>query len=67
MSPYEQKKEAPDARYQFLLFAADPYETIAFKIPNLPIDRAEGQFYTNWSQEHKLLTLRLQFQKPTEK
>ena len=34
MSAYEQKVEAPDRNYQFVLFAAEPYETIAFKIPN---------------------------------
>lgn len=27
--------EAPDKAVQYVLFAAEPYETIAFKIPNL--------------------------------
>ena len=45
MSAYEQKIEIPDKRYQYLLFAADPYETIAFKIPNLEIDNNENKFY----------------------
>lgn len=35
MSAYEQKVEAPDKNFQFLLFAAEPYVTIAFKIPNI--------------------------------
>eukprot|EP01017_Pseudomicrothorax_dubius_P028978 TRINITY_DN348_c0_g1_i6.p1 TRINITY_DN348_c0_g1~~TRINITY_DN348_c0_g1_i6.p1 ORF type:complete len:241 (+),score=55.87 TRINITY_DN348_c0_g1_i6:102-725(+) len=43
MSAYEQKVEAPDKRFQYLLFAADPYETISFKIPNMDIDRTEGK------------------------
>ena len=34
MSAYEQKVEAVDGRFQYLLFAAEPYETVAFKIPN---------------------------------
>jgi splicing factor 3A subunit 2 len=32
MSAYEQKVEAPDKNYQYLLFACDPYETVAFKV-----------------------------------
>ena len=32
MSAYEQKLEAPDRNFQFLLFAAEPYETIGFKV-----------------------------------
>ncbi len=32
MSSFEQKIEAPDKNYQYLLFACDPYETIAFKV-----------------------------------
>jgi hypothetical protein len=34
MSAYEQRVEAPDKRYQYVLFAAEPYETIGFKVPN---------------------------------
>lgn len=32
MSAFEQKVEAPDKIYQYILFACDPYETIAFKV-----------------------------------
>lgn len=32
MSAYEQRIEAPDKSWQYLLFAAEPYETIAFKV-----------------------------------
>lgn len=34
MSAYEQKIEPPDRKWQYLLFAAEPYETIAFKVRN---------------------------------
>lgn len=44
MSAYEQRKEAQDKKYQFLLFAADPYEVIAFKIPNSDVDRSDRLF-----------------------
>ena len=32
MSAYEQRIEPPDKKWQYLLFAAEPYETIAFKV-----------------------------------
>lgn len=32
MSSYEQRVQAWDKRYQYLLFAAEPYEIIAFKV-----------------------------------
>ena len=47
MSAYEQKKEAWDKAYQYLLFAADPYEVIAFKIPNMEVDRSDN-FFSHW-------------------
>ena len=50
MSAYEQRTEAADKKYQYLLFAAEPYEVIAFKIPNMEVDKAEadGKFFTHW-------------------
>lgn len=32
MSAYEQRMEPPDRQWQYLLFAAEPYETISFKV-----------------------------------
>jgi len=70
MSAYEQKVEAPDKAYQYLLFAAAPYETISFKIPNREIERGSGgsgadakssRFYTHWDGEKKVFTLQLYF------
>eukprot|EP01039_Chlorochromonas_danica_P010534 gene10534-11671_t len=61
MSAFEQKIEAPDKNYQYLLFACDPYETIAFKIPNQPIDKREGRFVTNWDKDNKKFALQLFF------
>ncbi|KAF2002832.1 hypothetical protein P154DRAFT_532703 [Amniculicola lignicola CBS 123094] len=50
MSAYEQRGEDPDPNYQYFVIAGDPYETIAFKIPALEIDRREGKHY-NWFDE----------------
>lgn len=38
MSAFEQRKEPTDRRYQYVLFHADPYEIIAFKIPSYEVD-----------------------------
>ena len=58
MSAYEQKIQPPDKRWQYILFAAEPYETIAFKIPAREIDRAEDKYWALWNKESKqVLTL----------
>lgn len=61
MSAYEQHVEAPDKRYQYVLFAAEPYETIAFKVPNIEIDKSEGKFSTNWDSQRLVFTLQFHF------
>ena len=65
MSAFEQRVESPpDRRYQYLLVACEPYETVGFKIPNEPIDRGEGRFVTNWNRNDKRFTLTLYFMEP---
>jgi splicing factor 3A subunit 2 len=62
MSAFEQRVESPpDRRFQYLLFAAEPYETVAFKIPNEPIDKGEDRFVTHWDADDKKFTLTLYF------
>lgn len=61
MSAFEQRKEPPDTKYQYLVLAADPYETIAFKIPSSEIDRTPNRFYSNWDRDKKAFTLQLFF------
>jgi splicing factor 3A subunit 2 len=62
MSAFEQKVDIPPNRaYQYLLFAAEPYETIAFKIPNEPIDRNHDRFITYWDVDSQKFTLTLYF------
>uniref|UniRef100_A0A0G4HDR0 Matrin-type domain-containing protein n=1 Tax=Chromera velia CCMP2878 TaxID=1169474 RepID=A0A0G4HDR0_9ALVE len=63
MSAYEQRIEEPqaNARFQYLLFAADPYETIAFKVPNMDLDRAPGKLHVQWDAEKKTYTLQVFF------
>jgi splicing factor 3A subunit 2 len=61
MSAYEQKVEVPDKNFRFLLFAAEPYVTIAFKVPSLELDQGEGKFIENWDPERKLFVMLLTF------
>jgi splicing factor 3A subunit 2 len=53
--------ESPDEKYQYIIFAADPYENIAFKIPNLEIDNSEEKYYCNWDKERKIYTIHVYF------
>lgn len=61
MSAYEQRIEPPDRRWQYLLMAAEPYETIAFKVPSREIDKAENRFWTHWNRETKQFFLQFHF------
>jgi len=61
MSAYEQRVEAPNKDFQYILFAAEPYETIAFKIPNVEIDKSEGKFTTDWDADSRSFRLQLFF------
>ncbi len=48
MSSYEQRKEAWDKKFQYLLFAAEPYEVVSFKVPNIEIDKDGERFFSHW-------------------
>lgn len=49
MSSYEQRKEPWDKHYQYLLFAAEPYEVIAFKVPTLEVDKGQAdRLFSHW-------------------
>lgn len=57
MSSFEQKVEKPDPKYQYMLVAAEPYETVGFKIPNLDIDFNEGKHFEAWDKDARKYTL----------
>jgi len=61
MSAYEQKVEPPDRKWQYLLFAAEPYETIAFKVPSREVDKSETRFWSHWNKETKEFFLQFSF------
>lgn len=61
MSAYEQRIEPPDRKWQYLLFAAEPYETISFKVPSREVDKGETKFWTHWNKDTKQFFLQFSF------
>ncbi|KAL8584806.1 Splicing factor 3A subunit 2 [Nucella lapillus] len=61
MAAYEQKIEPPDRRWQYLLFSAEPYETIAFKVPSREVDKDAKKLWTHWNKETKQFFLQFAF------
>ncbi|SNX83693.1 related to PRP11 - pre-mRNA splicing factor [Melanopsichium pennsylvanicum] len=47
MGAFEQKVEPADRNYQYLVVAAEPYETIAFKLQSKEIDRRDTGLLTS--------------------
>lgn len=44
--------------FRYILFACEPYETVAFKIPNEEVDKREGRFITNWDSKTRSFSVR---------
>jgi splicing factor 3A subunit 2 len=64
MSAFEQTMETPDPQYQYVLFAAQPYNTVAFKIPNLPV--MENLIIEEWRASERLYTFQVTLAAPVE-
>lgn len=67
MSAYEQKIEPPDRKWQYLLFAAEPYETIAFKVPSREVEKTDSKFWTHWNRDTKQFFLQFAFKNEAKK
>ncbi|GAA5975121.1 hypothetical protein JCM5350_000141 [Sporobolomyces pararoseus] len=61
MSSFEQKVEAPDRNWQYLLIAAEPYQTVSFKIQSREVDSTEGINWEHWDPDTKTLSLQFLF------
>ncbi|KAJ3353404.1 Splicing factor 3A subunit 2 [Kappamyces sp. JEL0680] len=61
MSSYEQRIEPPSKFFQYLLVAGEPYETIAFKVQSLEVDRSEGKLWSYWDPDTKQYFLQFFF------
>ena len=51
--------EDADNNYLYLLFAADPYDTICFKIPNREIENRKAGLSQTWDRHRKLYTVKV--------
>ena len=63
VSAFQQKIDPPDPKYQYVLFAAIPYNTVAFKIPNLPV--IEDKILEDWKYQEKKYVFQITLSKPT--
>ncbi|QDZ20209.1 subunit 2 of splicing factor 3A [Chloropicon primus] len=67
MSSYEQKVEPWDKKYQYLVCAAEPYETIAFKVPNMELESStttageEKKPFFHWEPDKKVYVMQVHF------
>ncbi|GAA5882174.1 hypothetical protein JCM16303_002263 [Sporobolomyces ruberrimus] len=61
MSSFEQKVEVPDRNWQYLLIAAEPYQTVSFKIQSREVDSTEGINWEHWDPDTKTLSLQFLF------
>ncbi|EPE09090.1 splicing factor 3a subunit 2 [Ophiostoma piceae UAMH 11346] len=60
-SAFSQKMEAPDRQFQYLLVAADPYETCGFKVPARELDRREGRTFDYWDRDAREYWVQVMF------
>ena len=61
MSSFEQKVEPADRHWQYLVIAADPYDTIAFKIPSQEILTENEHFFTHWDVDSCQFSIQFMF------
>lgn len=67
MSAYEQRIEPPHKGYQYLVVAAEPYESVAFKIPARELYQTEdgggGEMgcFTHWDADSQLFVIQILF------
>ncbi|KAF9201354.1 Splicing factor 3A subunit 2 [Podila verticillata] len=61
MSAYEQQIQAPNKAFQYLVIAAEPYETISFKVQSKEVDRSEENLWSHWDVDQKMFTLQFFF------
>jgi len=65
MSAWEQKREPPNKAYQYLIVAAEPYETIAFRVPSREIEEEDemddGWNWSYWDPDTKQFSFQFMF------
>lgn len=67
MSAYEQKVEdPPDKNFQYMLIAAEPYETCAFKLQAREVDKREGKYFEYFDPDSKEFWVQVTFKTERE-
>lgn len=63
MSAFEQRVEPANKAYQYVIFAAAPYETIAFKVQSKEIEHGAGPrgVWSHWDPDSRLYHMQLFF------
>ncbi|KAI0485092.1 hypothetical protein GGR56DRAFT_616816 [Xylariaceae sp. FL0804] len=62
MSAFEQRvDDPPDKAYQYMLVAAEPYETCGFKLQAREIDRSGDRYWTWWDADLKEFWVQVMF------
>lgn len=61
MSAFSQRVEEPDKNFQYLLVAAEPYETCGFKIPARELDKREDRQFEFWDPDAKEFWVQIMF------
>ncbi|WVO19161.1 uncharacterized protein IAS62_000439 [Cryptococcus decagattii] len=57
MSAFEQRREIPNKAFQYLVLAAEPYETIAFAIPSkemVDVDEDPESTWEHWDADERV-------------
>ncbi|KAJ0350769.1 hypothetical protein COL154_010126 [Colletotrichum chrysophilum] len=66
MNAFTQRVEEPDKNFQYLLVAAEPYETCAFKIPARELDKRGDKQFSFWDPDAKEYWLQVMFMSERE-
>ena len=66
MSAFEQKIEEPDKTFQYLLVAAEPYETCGFKLQSTEVDRSQGRLWSWFDEDSKEFWIQVMFKTERE-
>ncbi|KAJ6785845.1 hypothetical protein PWT90_10719 [Aphanocladium album] len=61
MNAFTQRVEEPDKNFQYLLVAAEPYETVGFKIPARELDKREDKQFCFWDPDSKEFWVQVMF------
>jgi splicing factor 3A subunit 2 len=61
MNAFTQHVEEPDRNFQYFLVAAEPYETVGFKIPARELDKREDKQFSFWDPDAKEFWVQVMF------